>query len=41
MNEKIMKKRVCILDSELFFYDFFIHGGTNIQFEYKILSLAT
>jgi hypothetical protein len=44
MKKEFASKRasiVHILESELFFHDFFIHVGTDVQFEYKILTLAT
>jgi hypothetical protein len=33
----------CLLSKKrtLFFHDFFIHGGADVQFEYKIMSLTT
>jgi hypothetical protein len=42
MNEKFMKKIVRSLGCELFFFIIFSSmGDAGVQFEYKILTLAT
>jgi hypothetical protein len=50
MGEKIIKKEFVSLDANnarslgcelFFFHDFFNHRGAGVQFEYKILALAT